>query len=441
MHTKHTARSMARRIIVAFIAAGALAACQAAPSPIPEPSPDSTPVAVSPAQVVTNRIAIIDAGGTIYAVDPDGGDRVDLNSSGTIPDAAVAWAPDGSRLAFSLVTSQDSQLVTVDARGAQRTHVYRDSPAAVPFYLSWAPDSQHLAFLTTQPQSRMALQFARADEAESTRLITRGQPNYFSWSPEGERLAVHIGGTTGYVGTYKLGDEATLRRDAPPAFFQAPARAPIGAEYLFARAGASSPDELVLARDDDDQTLASFQGGAVFGWSPDGTQVAFGELDRSSLQYTRLSVVGVDGGNARRIVVEPYLAFFWSPDGRQIAYLTGQLVSPGSIGRAPSRQGLAAPRVDQTQRVLELTWNTVDVGSGRKSALASFVPTDQFLFVVPYFDQYAQSLSFWSPDSRYLLVAGAPLARDTAIYRVDTQAESDRLTRIGPGQFAVWSWR
>jgi len=64
------------------------------------------------------------------------------------------------------------------------------------------------------------------------------------------------------------------------------------------------------------------------------------------------------------------------------------------------------------------------------------------LFVVPYFDQYAQSLTFWSPDSRYLLLAGTPLGCERGIYFIDTTlASGDRVTHAGPGEFAVWSWQ
>ena len=114
---------------------------------------------------------------------------------------------------------------------------------------------------------------------------------------------------------------------------------------------------------------------------------------------------------------------------------------PGSIGRAFGAHGLAAPRLDQTGASIELTWRVVDAASGQVTSLVSFEPSDHFLFVVPFFDQYAQSLTFWSPDSRYLLLAGAPLGRDSGIYRVDTVGiDGERLTRLGPGEFAVWSW-
>jgi len=444
MNIPSAAHQVVLRSIPALAALLMLAACRTAPAPGAEAATQS-PSGVD-AVVGVNRIAIIDRGGTVYTIDPDGANRIDLNASGVIPEAAIVWSPDGSRLAFSLVVDDGSQLVTIDPRGEMRTTIHRDARSAVPFYLYWSPDSQHVAFLNTTTQGQMALQLAQAAQPESGEVIARGQPNYFSWSPEGKRMVVHIGGSQGYVGTYRLGDVETQNRDAAPAVFQAPAWSPTGDAYLFARAGRTSNDDLVLVRDGVETVVAEYEGGITFAWSPDGRRIAHSVLDESRTQYADLTVVDVQGGEPRTLVTESHLAYFWSPDGERIAYLTARLSSPSAIEQAsdpPDRSTgkLAAPRIEQDDRVLELTWHVVDVESGETTALVSFVPTANFLFVVPFFDQFAQSITFWSPDSRYLLLAGAPLAQKSGIYRIDTMAESDRLTRVGSGEFAVWSWR
>ncbi len=445
MRTLIAARSITCCVAAALVAMLVLAACQTAPAPATETTAQPAPGKVGPTPGV-NRVAVIDLDGAIYTVDANGGDRVDLNTSGAIPNAALAWSPDSSRLAFSVATGADSQLVTVDPRGGMRTTIFRGSPVGAPFYLYWSPDSRHVAFLTSDARGSMALRFAQAAQAESDEVIARGQPNYFSWSPDGEQLALHIGGRQGYVGTYQLGDAEARQRDAEPALFQSPAWSPTGEAYLFARAGNSARDEIALVRDETETAVAEYHGGVTFGWSPDGARIAYSVLGEGGQQYTDLTVLDAQSGASRTLVGEPHRAFFWSPDGARIAYLTSRLASPSVIGKVPNTSlrslgGLAAQRADQTDRVLELTWHVVDVESGARTTLASFAPTDDFLFAVPFFDQYAQSITFWSPDSRYLLLAGAPLGRESAIYRIDTTTEGDGLARIGPGEFAVWSWR
>ena len=437
MTTLPTAHSIARCFAVTLAAALALAACRAEPAPTPAPTAELTPVVVQADAGAAGRIAVVDENGQVYTADPDGGGRVDLNSSGTIPDAAIVWSRDGGRLAFSLVSGSRGELVTIDASGENRMTVYRDASSAAPFYLYWSPDSEHVGFLAAGAGGRLALHVAQAGQDGSATLVARGQPNYFSWSPGGERMAVHIGGLRGYVGTHMLGETDTHRRDASPALFQAPAWSPVDDTYLFARAGSGRQDALVLVREDTESLLAGYDGGISFAWSPDGARIAYSTFDAAGEHYDRITLVRPDGSESRTLVDESHFAFFWSPDGTKIAYLTGRLSPPSAIGSARRSPGLAV----QARQEIELTWNVVDVESGQTAILASFVPTESFLFIVPFFDQYAQSISLWSPDSRYLLLAGTPLARPQGIYRLDAEGSGDSLTHIGPGEFAIWSWR
>jgi hypothetical protein len=60
---------------------------------------------------------------------------------------------------------------------------------------------------------------------------------------------------------------------------------------------------------------------------------------------------------------------------------------------------------------------------------------------VPYFDQYHLSLTFWSPDSRYLIVTDEEEeGRDGRVLVVDITEEEEPL-EVGEGTLAVWSWK
>ena len=60
---------------------------------------------------------------------------------------------------------------------------------------------------------------------------------------------------------------------------------------------------------------------------------------------------------------------------------------------------------------------------------------------VPFFDQYSLSLSFWSPDSRYLVVTKEnDNNTDGTVWIVDTTGQ-EAPRQVGEGTLAVWSWR
>jgi Tol biopolymer transport system component len=414
-----------------------LAACSSVPQPRLEPTPVATEVLTSRPETGVNRIAVID-GDVVYTVDPDGNDTVTLNQSGSIPSAALAWSVDGRHIAFTIITGDHSELVTVDAQGQNRASIYRGDHADAPFYLYWSPDNEHIAFLRPDSQNGLALQIAPAN-GKLEQPIARGQPNYFSWSPGGEKLALHLGDTQGFVGTFQLGEADVLRSESEPAIFQAPAWSPAGDAYLFARDGGSGPDELMLARDGNETTLVTYTGRIAFAWSPDGTRVAYSVSNNAEPHYASLTVIDADGSHPRKRVDVDHVAYFWSPDGKHIAFLTTRRASPDVIGQAPSK--LAAPRIEQSEVNVELAWHVVDVETGKSIDVAFFRPTGHFMFTISFFDQYAQSITFWSPDSHYLLFAGRPLGQRSAVYRVDATVEAGQATRVGPGEFAVWSWR
>ena len=83
----------------------------------------------------------------------------------------------------------------------------------------------------------------------------------------------------------------------------------------------------------------------------------------------------------------------------------------------------------------------IDLKADRVVDLSTFAPTDSFLFLVQYFDQLAQSIAVWSPDSRSLVYTGTPFGGSPGVYVIDTQAANGAPRYVGPGDFAIWSWK
>lgn len=377
------------------------------------------------------RLAVID-GERLYTIDSDGQNQLVIEPRGDVPTGALIWTRDGQRLVYAQTVGPDSQLISVKPDGSDPLVLFESDRVSVPFYLNGAPDDQHVAFLTADTARGLEMQVAALNQANSAKSVAKGQPNYASWSPDGQALLLHVGGTAreAFIGTYRLGDDQPTTIETSPADFQAPLWA--ADRHIYARRG-SVDSSLISQLGDDSKTLAAFDDGITFSGSPDGEYVAYALNTPGSFLFEKLTVVKRDGTQAKIIERGDVLAFFWSPDGHYLAYLAGSLVEPGPIGRAG---GLAAQR-----RALQVTWHVIDVVTDDHRLLTTFEPSESFVYLIQYFDQFAQSIALWSPDGRSLVYTGTPFGGSSGVYVVDTQAAEPQARFVGPGDFAIWSWR
>ena len=401
----------------------------------------SAPVAANPLVAngaPLNRLAVIDAN-RIYTSAPDGSDQIDLKHTGQVPTAGLIWSHDGRRLLFVETERNISRLISAQPAGDAPLILFETDRLSAPFYLNGSPDDRSVAFLIPSARNAMELQVAQTDRPNLARLALAGQPNYSSWSPDSRSLLVHIGGdqADAFVGTAALDGAQPTKLEMRPAAFQAPVWLPDAADtWLYARQqGARS--ELVLNAAGAIETLATLEGGVAFTLAANGQQVAYSLNTPDSFLYNNLTVIDLATRAPQTIYKGNLVAFFWSPDSQKIAYLTGALVAPGIIGRVG---GLAAPARPQGQRVLQLTWHVIELSTGRAVELTTFEPTESFIYLLTYFDQFAQSTAVWSPDSRSLVYTGTPLIGKRGVYVVDTQHPDGSPRFIGPGDFAIWSW-
>jgi TolB protein len=243
-----------------------------------------------------------------------------------------------------------------------------------------------------------------------------------------------------------------------PAAFQAPQFSPDGKAILYASTQDANQDALYLATSQggSPNPIVTYTGAIAFSWSPDGAKIAsLVTPENADLPVQGPIFVGdASGQNRKAVTTEDAIAFYWSPDSKQIAYLT--LLLPGQnssratnylrlamqrltrAGRIAQSGGLAAP-LPQTPDI-QLRWKIVNLADGSVRTLATFTPTDHFISLLPFFDQYARSVTFWSPDSQHLVYTQQEGQDGGSIWVVDT-AQGSTPRKIADGTLAVWSWK
>ena len=329
-------------------------------------------------------------------------------------------SPDGRSIAYvQTVHNMEevaSALVVHRLSGSRRTIF--ESYESRPFYLHWSPDSRHLAFLASNAIG-MALHNVNTIGDPVAQRIVPGQPSYFSWTPDGRRLLLHTGGSApgGSISLWELGDAKPQELALAPALFQAPAWIDNGQAAI------------AVVRDDENVTLvrlnqqgaiqrrlATAEAGMLFVTAPSGKEVAYMRVDRRNCGALR--IVGTDGVGDREVTTDPVGAFFWSPDGTRIAFL------------AEPADGIQTAAV-RAEQELTLAWHVLDVASGTITRLNTFAPSNEFLNLVPFFDQYAQSIRLWDKVGRRLVYAD-----DAGVWTVDVLTGA--TVKVADGVMGMW---
>ena len=390
-------------LLLAVACSGSSGGSSASPASA-SPAPTSpTSATASPVAVEDDRLLVVRDDGNLVTLDPTGGQVLPLSTDagpGVVIDQPVA-SPDGRSLAWVELRADGPRVVTTSRAGGNR----REIPLTVaPFFLAWDPTSMRIAYLGN---AGTGIGLGVIDDAVVQPRdvpVGGGTPLYLAWSPDGRQLLVHVGSDG--LGRTDLTHPLQPIRDTPGTF-QAPAWLPDGRELYVARQG---PQEALVVLDQGARTvLRRFRGGALFEPSPDGARVAY-RLHTADGTERGVYVQGLHGGPATRVTDEATMAFFWSPDGDRLLLLTGD---PNG---GPFR------------------WR---VWQGRERFVGDpFVPSATMLRdYLPFFDQYAQTITPWAPDGTAFAYAG--LHGDASGIWIQPLAGKRRL--IGDGGFVTWT--
>jgi len=376
-----------------------------------------SPTVASDVAGLTGRLAVLDADGHLVTMNPDGSDEIMLDEvePGTSQVRQPTWSPDGRSVAWVHVEVSEAGalLASIATAGEDGTRPSTSRTTVVPFYLSWDPTSSRIAYLGAPSDTFIELGVLEAAGRNSGTSLDAGQPVFFSWGPEGDQLLVHIGAER--LDRLAL-DGSTSAVGDRPGTFSVPVWTADGKTLVY-----SSVDEgrqRLVARNvnaDRGRPLVPYEGLIAFVVSPDGERVAFQVIQPGRI--LPLSVIDVDGGETVEIVDAPIASFFWSPDGERLLYL-----DPDPL---PDDTGL---------------WFRWGVWDGTSSFVTPRFALSQLISVeyLQFFEQYAQSMRLWSPDSRAFAYPGTSEDGQEGIW-IQSARPHRAPVLVAEGDFVAWS--
>lgn len=317
------------------------------------------------------RLVILDDAGNIVVLDPDGANRIEMTSAGGVDTlySQPTWSPDGQTIAWGQASADGFAV----GYGTPEDGVEAILPTAgLPFYLYWSPDSSKVGILHS---GRTVLEFEMVDtEAATSSVLSRGVPFYFAWSPESDRIAAHaelerFETITPTGGVVRLG--ATDQGYLNPFWTDSGILHVLG-------------NELVVLDGEDTRRVVEVGGFTSFVVAPTGDKLAVQPVNVGRGQMVSLveaqavhsdvvTVVDIESAETEVITDEPALAFFWSPNGESLLLMT------------PRSGGLEMQVWTEGEGI-------TDFGEFAPSPILARE-------MLPFFSQYAPSMSLWSPDS------------------------------------------
>ena len=401
--------------------------------------PAAAPVSEPDTEPLYNHIAFIGNDDNLWLVAPDGDRPRQLTRDGNVY-RSPTWSPDSRHLAF--ISSAGNSLLYVNPATGDSPLVLFDGQNSPPFYLYWVPNSRSITFLT-QEEDSLAMRRADIDRPGEDQVLGEGAPFYWAWSPASDRLLMHVGGARAFSPEAHLSilhNELNAERielKLAPGRFQAPLWSADG-QYTYYIAWDGQRQEAIYRMDVENlqpEQVTSLSGFGYMVLSPAGDRLAYLEIERSDqAPFGTAYLIKTDGAGQRKLTDELVGSMYWSPDSKKLALLT---IARRSEGPTAKIEGRASP----LRQALLLRWWIYHVEAGELVPLLSFAPTLQFLQTVPYFDQYHLSLTFWSPDSRYLVMTEvAEDSHNGAVWVIDTTGVEENR-QVGQGGMAVWSWK
>lgn len=389
------------------------------------------------------RLVVVGEGGPLVAMRADGAVSMSFGTAGA-PFEFPAWSPDGQRIA-AIGRSAEAIGLYVHTPGngqdpAPEPAVVYESAENPPFYLYWTPDSRQITFLTTESDG-IALRIVAADGGAPAAILRNGAPMYWDFVDE-SRLFVHTGnvGPDEFLGEVGPDGATQPGTEAPGGYFRAPTVSADGRLRAYIRTDEDGAGSVRLeVRDGSSTTEVAAFGPAALSFAPQGDQLAFisPEGGNVPLPVGPLRLLQPGDTAARVIADDRFVAFFWAPSARTIGAL--RLPDPDDPVTQASTSGaaLASTRTQPAAAGIPLWLDFIDVDTGFVAGHQPVRVSDLFVNqVLPFFDQYALSHRFWSPDSSAMVLPLVDQNDRTLVSAIPADGSAIRI--VAAGSIGFW---
>jgi Tol biopolymer transport system component/DNA-binding winged helix-turn-helix (wHTH) protein len=361
------------------------------------------------------------------------------------------WSSDGRQLAFA----KGSDIYVANADGTNARKLITVSGAA--YWIRFSPDGSRLRFTRGLQGTSSSIWEVRVDGTDFHRVLKglNGPPSECCgvWSADG-RYYLFVNNAS------DLRSDIWALRESPGFFYRRPL-APfqlttgpmslgspvpsLDGRRLFAH-GLLSRGELVRYESRSRQ-FAPFLSGISAGeldFSRDGKWVTYVSYPERTLWRSR-----IDGSESLQLTYAPVVAFLprWSPDGTQIAYVDLQTGTPWRIFLISAQGGTPHELLAKKDNLSDPTWSPdgkrisfgrmpFHSGGTEKIAIEILDLSSKQISTIPGSENLYSPR--WSPDGQHLAALSAD-SKKLLLYDFKKQKWTDWITQPGAIGFPSWS--